>query len=115
MGKAKDARRQLMGSGSGVVGGAGEDGNYSAVSRKLMASMGWSKGKGLGKDEQGIDEHLKARKREDNVGLGADSSVSGIVRTLRAKASFFSLRDYDAQVDAAAQAAAMQLEGILAS
>ena len=75
MGKAKDARRQLMGSGSGVVGGAGEDGNYSAVSRKLMASMGWSKGKGLGKDEQGIDEHLKARKREENIGLGADASV----------------------------------------
>ena len=75
MGKAKEARRQLMGSGSGVVGGAGEDGNDSAVSRKLMASIGWSKGKGLGKDEQGIDEHLKARKREENIGLGADASV----------------------------------------
>lgn len=51
------------------------DGTYSDVSRKLMASMGWTKGKGLGKHEQGIDEHVKAKKREDNIGLGADASV----------------------------------------
>lgn len=51
------------------------EGTYSEVSKKLMASMGWTKGMGLGKDGQGIDEHLKAKKREENIGLGADSSV----------------------------------------
>ena len=48
-------------------------GAYSAVSRKLMASMGWSEGKGLGKNEQGADKHIEHKKRGDNVGLGADA------------------------------------------
>ena len=50
-------------------------GAYSAVSRKLMASMGWSEGKGLGKHEQGAERHVEHRKRGDNVGLGADATV----------------------------------------
>ena len=50
-------------------------GAYSAVSRKLMASMGWSEGKGLGKHEQGADKHIEHKKRGDNVGLGADATV----------------------------------------
>ena len=50
-------------------------GAYSAVSRKLMASMGWSEGKGLGKNEQGADKHIEHKKRGDNVGLGADATV----------------------------------------
>ena len=50
-------------------------GAYSAVSRKLMASMGWSEGKGLGKNEQGAERHIEHKKRGDNVGLGADATV----------------------------------------
>ena len=50
-------------------------GAYSAVSRKLMASMGWTEGKGLGKHEQGADKHIEHKKRGDNVGLGADATV----------------------------------------
>ena len=50
-------------------------GAYSAVSRKLMESMGWSEGKGLGKHEQGAERHVEHRKRGDNVGLGADATV----------------------------------------
>ena len=50
-------------------------GAYSAVSRKLMASMGWSEGKGLGKHEQGAERHVEHKKRGDNVGLGADATV----------------------------------------
>ena len=46
-------------------------------------------------------------------GGSGGSSVGGIVRTPRAKASFFSLKDYDAQVDAAAAAAERQLEALL--
>lgn len=52
--------------------------------------------------------------RGGDGGGGCDSataaSIAGIVRTPRAKASFFSLQDYDAQVDAAAAAAQGQLE-----
>ena len=50
-------------------------GAYSAVSRKLMASMGWTEGKGLGKHEQGAERHVEHKKRGDNVGLGADATV----------------------------------------
>ena len=50
-------------------------GAYSAVSRKLMASMGWTEGKGLGKNEQGAERHIEHKKRGDNVGLGADATV----------------------------------------
>ena len=50
-------------------------GAYSAVSRKLMASMGWTECKGLGKHEQGADKHIEHKKRGDNVGLGADATV----------------------------------------
>ena len=50
-------------------------GAYSDVSRKLMASMGWSEGKGLGKHEQGAERHIEHKKRGDNVGLGADATV----------------------------------------
>ena len=54
---------------------AQSDGAYSAVSRKLMASMGWTEGKGLGKNEQGAERHIEHKKRGDNVGLGADATV----------------------------------------
>jgi len=50
-------------------------GAYSAVSRKLMESMGWTEGKGLGKHEQGAERHVEHKKRGDNVGLGADATV----------------------------------------
>lgn len=84
-----------------------------AVDRTMYAA--WSKWRPERSALVHLVSDLPAGEFGPRDGLGADSSVSGIVRTLRAKASFFSLRDYDAQVDAAAQAAAMQLEGILAS
>jgi len=37
-----------------------------------MEKMGWSDGKGLGKQESGITTHIKASKREDEVGLGQE-------------------------------------------
>lgn len=55
--------------------GAAEPGAYSDVSQKLMASMGWKEGKGLGKQEQGNEKYIESKKRGDNVGLGADATI----------------------------------------
>nr|XP_045603252.1 ankyrin repeat domain-containing protein 12-like [Procambarus clarkii] len=38
--------------------------------QKLMEKMGWSKGKGLGREEQGHTEHISVRCKDDNKGLG---------------------------------------------
>ncbi|XP_076046812.1 uncharacterized protein LOC143028504 [Oratosquilla oratoria] len=50
-------------------------GNYwsdddNKFGQKLMEKMGWSKGKGLGKDEQGRTDHVKVSVRENNKGVG---------------------------------------------
>lgn len=38
---------------------------------KLMEKMGWSKGKGLGANEQGATENIKVKPKNNTVGLGA--------------------------------------------
>jgi hypothetical protein len=42
--------------------------------RKQLESMGWSEGKGLGKNEDGITKALKARCKQDVFGLGYELS-----------------------------------------
>jgi Pin2-interacting protein X1 len=58
------------------LGGLINDGAGSAVSnfaRRQMEKMGWSEGKGLGKNEDGIAKHIKVAKREDAAGLGTEA------------------------------------------
>lgn len=44
----------------GYVAGEGlKSHNYSGYGQRLMENMGWAKGKGLGKEEQGVTEHIK--------------------------------------------------------
>ncbi|KAJ3148179.1 PIN2/TERF1-interacting telomerase inhibitor 1 [Geranomyces michiganensis] len=38
----------------------------------MMQKMGWTEGKGLGINEDGLKEHVKVRLKENNFGLGAD-------------------------------------------
>ncbi|RKP27895.1 G-patch domain-containing protein, partial [Syncephalis pseudoplumigaleata] len=42
---------------------------------KMLEKMGWAPGKGLGKDEQGVVEHLKVSLKEDQLGVGADKKT----------------------------------------
>jgi len=39
---------------------------------KLVAKMGWSEGKGLGRENKGIVKHIWTKKRNDQVGLGGE-------------------------------------------
>ncbi|XP_037100487.1 PIN2/TERF1-interacting telomerase inhibitor 1 [Syngnathus acus] len=46
----------------------------SRFGQKLMERMGWAKGKGLGKREQGDAEHVKVKVKNNTHGLGAGVS-----------------------------------------
>ncbi|XP_073442469.1 PIN2/TERF1-interacting telomerase inhibitor 1 isoform X1 [Dendrobates tinctorius] len=42
--------------------------------QKMLEKMGWSKGKGLGAQEQGSTEHVKVHVKNNTLGLGANSN-----------------------------------------
>lgn len=46
----------------------------SKFGQKMLEKMGWSKGKGLGAQEQGSTEHIKVQKKNNTLGLGAASN-----------------------------------------
>ncbi|XP_028997215.1 PIN2/TERF1-interacting telomerase inhibitor 1 isoform X2 [Betta splendens] len=46
----------------------------SKFGQKMLERMGWSKGKGLGRSEQGSTDHIKVKVKNDNYGLGANAS-----------------------------------------
>jgi Pin2-interacting protein X1 len=43
---------------------------------KLLASMGWKEGEGLGASKQGIKEHIRVKKKFENWGVGAVSAAA---------------------------------------
>ncbi|XP_033001051.1 PIN2/TERF1-interacting telomerase inhibitor 1 isoform X1 [Lacerta agilis] len=43
----------------------------SKFGQKMLEKMGWSKGKGLGAQEQGNTEHVKVQLKNNTLGLGA--------------------------------------------
>ncbi|XP_010156292.1 PREDICTED: PIN2/TERF1-interacting telomerase inhibitor 1-like, partial [Eurypyga helias] len=43
----------------------------SKFGQKMLEKMGWSKGKGLGAQEQGNTEHIKVQVKNNTLGLGA--------------------------------------------
>jgi hypothetical protein len=43
---------------------------------RLLASMGWQEGEGLGKTKQGIKTHIRVKKKFENWGVGAVSAVA---------------------------------------
>lgn len=50
--------------------------DQSAFGRKMLSKMGW-KGDGLGKHQQGSSTHLRAVKRSESLGIGAESDAFG--------------------------------------
>ncbi|XP_026174741.1 PIN2/TERF1-interacting telomerase inhibitor 1 isoform X2 [Mastacembelus armatus] len=46
----------------------------SKFGQKMLERMGWSKGKGLGKSEQGATDHIKVQVKNNGYGLGANAS-----------------------------------------
>jgi len=63
LGKLASSMAELNGSSSETFG------------RRMLEKMGWKEGAGLGKDSQGIVEHVKVKKREEAVGIGADAKA----------------------------------------
>ena len=43
---------------------------------KMLEKMGWKEGDGLGKNNDGMKEHIKIKKREEAIGLGADNGAA---------------------------------------
>ncbi|XP_028253920.1 PIN2/TERF1-interacting telomerase inhibitor 1 [Parambassis ranga] len=46
----------------------------SKFGQKMLERMGWSKGKGLGRTEQGSTDHIKVKLKNNSYGLGANAS-----------------------------------------
>jgi len=49
----------------------------SAFGQRMLMKMGWSEGKGLGKNQQGTNTNLRAIRREEGLGIGAKTDTFG--------------------------------------
>jgi len=47
----------------------------NSFAQKLLSKMGWTEGKGLGKREDGIVDHVRVKRRIDAAGIGIASSI----------------------------------------
>eukprot|EP01068_Selenidium_serpulae_P006619 Selendium_serpulae@DN4459_c0_g1_i1.p2 len=59
-----------------LLQGSGVSGTkfHSSFGAKLLAKFGWEEGKGLGKDEDGKQDPIQIKKRDETVGLGAETN-----------------------------------------
>lgn len=85
----------------------------NAFGRKMLSKMGW-KGSGLGKNQQGSSTHLRAVKRSESLGIGAESDAfgdkgwqdtnagfHGVLANLKREYSSSGIQDNDEDVDEA--------------
>ena len=49
---------------------------YGGFGERMLKTLGWEKGKGLGKEEQGMKEAIEVKKKEDTVGVGGGPVVN---------------------------------------
>jgi len=50
--------------------------SYGGFGAAMLSKMGWSKGHGLGKELQGMHEHIKVVKKDDVKGIGEDNTYA---------------------------------------
>ncbi|CAI9552184.1 unnamed protein product [Staurois parvus] len=55
----------------------------SKFGQKMLEKMGWSKGKGLGAQEQGSTEHVKVQVKNNTLGLGASNNYEVLQKTIQ--------------------------------
>ena len=48
----------------------------SKFGEKMMAKLGWSKGEGLGKNKDGLIECVQIKRRDEELGLGAENNTT---------------------------------------
>ena len=55
----------------GYVAGEGilKPTGYGGYGERMLKSMGWDKGQGLGKSGQGMKDAIEVKKKEDTVGV----------------------------------------------
>ncbi len=58
---------------------------------KMLMKMGWSEGKGLGKELQGAATHVTVTKKTDSAGLGSRKDDTGNLGWTEASATFDSV------------------------
>lgn len=61
----------------------------SGFGYRMLAKMGWSEGKGLGVNEDGMTSHIRAKRRRTNGGVGTDCRASAQWKVPGAVASGF--------------------------
>lgn len=57
--------------GKGLVRPTG----YGGYGEKMLQSMGWEKGQGLGRSSQGIKEAIQVKEKQDTTGVREESSL----------------------------------------
>lgn len=50
--------------------------------KRMLQKHGWTEGKGLGKAEQGMTTHIKAKKKDDTNAIGYDAVKQGVTQDL---------------------------------
>ncbi|KAJ3054670.1 PIN2/TERF1-interacting telomerase inhibitor 1 [Rhizophlyctis rosea] len=69
MGLAEPKRKQRIGPDPRNKAWADDKSKFGL---KMLEKFGWSEGKGLGVNQDGITQHVSVRLKEDNLGVGAD-------------------------------------------
>ncbi|KAB0361360.1 hypothetical protein FD754_005516, partial [Muntiacus muntjak] len=77
----------------------------SKFGQRMLEKMGWSKGKGLGAQEQGATDHIKVQVKNNHLGLGAtinnedhpSPSATEETDTSRTTTSAFTIHEYFAR------------------